>query len=70
MGSSQHALVSSRRCVESDPKVCRERPKGKEKSASPSRLRPGADIWKASDGSSWQCLAVAADPVSRLHLAR
>ena len=34
MGSSQHARTLSRRCVESDPKVCRERPKGKEKSAS------------------------------------
>lgn len=34
MGSSQHALMLLRRCVESDPKVCRERPKGKEKSAS------------------------------------
>ena len=34
MGSSQHARTLSRRCVESDPRVCRERPKGKEKSAS------------------------------------
>lgn len=36
--------------MESDPKVCRERPKGKEKSASPSRVRRGVDIWKAPKG--------------------
>ncbi len=46
MGSSQHAPVSSRRCVESDPKVCRERPKGKEKSASTSSLRRCSGIGK------------------------
>jgi len=51
MGSSQHARTLSRRCVESDPKVCRERPKGKEKSASSSRLRRSSDIWKPDLGS-------------------
>ena len=47
MGSSRHAPATSRRCVESDPKVCRERPKGKEKSASVPRLRRSAGVRKA-----------------------
>ncbi len=41
-----------RRCVESDRKVCRERPKGKEKSASRSRLRHAGCAWKVHDGLS------------------
>ena len=45
----------SRRCVESDLTVCRERPKGKEKSASPSRLRPSHDIGEGSDETHLKC---------------
>lgn len=50
MGSSQHAPLSSRRCVESDPGVGRERPKGKEKSASISSLRRRSGIGKGCSG--------------------